>query len=214
MLPPNKRGRVWQTDRAGWNGELQPLTMKTIVSSSPPRQQQACELTTRRSTLITALQLSLRAAVAAGSAVAIAQYLALQYPVYALIAAVIVLDLSPSKTLQLALQRLAGTLVGATVGAVLSYFLPLNPLAILVSILIAMLLSYVVQLQAAAKLAGYVCGIVILFEAHGTNPWSYAFYRVIETFLGIFMAVLVSLVPKLLRVDIPAETDSSNKGSD
>lgn len=187
--------------------------MKTIVSSRPAYRQQACELTTRRSTLTTALQLSLRAAVAAGSAVAIAQYLELPYPVYALIAAVIVLDLSPSKTLQLALQRLAGTLLGATVGGVLSYFLPLNPLAILVSILVAMLLSYVVHLQAAAKLAGYVCGIVILFEAHGANPWSYAFYRVIETFLGIAMAVLVSLVPKLMRVE-PTETDSANQRSD
>lgn len=151
---------------------------------------------------------------AAGSAVAIAQYLELQYPVYALIAAVIVLDLSPSKTLQLALQRLAGTLLGATVGAVLSYSLPEGPLAILVSILVAMLLSYVVHLQAAAKLAGYVCGIVILFHAHDTHPWSYALYRVMETFLGIAMAVLVSLVPKLMRVEIPTETDSSNKGSD
>ena len=143
---------------------------------------------------------------AAGSSIAIAQYLELQYPVYALIAAVIVLDLSPSKTLQLALQRLAGTLLGATVGAVLSYSLPLDPLAIAVSILVAMLLSYVVHLQAAAKLAGYVCGIVIL--AHVDDPWSYALYRVIETFLGIAMAVLVSLVPKLMRVEIPAETDS------
>ena len=69
-----------------------------------------------------------------------------------------------------------------------------------------MLLSYVVHLQAAAKLVGYVCGIVVL--SHGANAWSYAGYRVIETFLGIAMAVLVSLVPKLLRVEIPTETDS------
>jgi uncharacterized membrane protein YgaE (UPF0421/DUF939 family) len=162
-------------------------------------------LTTRRSTFITGLQLSLRAAVAAGSSIAIARYLELQYPIYALIAAVIVLDLSPSKTQQLAVQRFLGTLLGAAVGAVLSYSLPAGPVAIGASILVAMLLSYVVQLQAAAKLAGYVCGIVIL--GNFDYPWSYAFYRVIETFLGIAMAVLVSLVPKLMRVE-PTETDS------
>ena len=143
---------------------------------------------------------------AAGSSIAIAQFLELQYPIYALIAAVIVLDLSPSKTLQLAVQRLLGTLLGAAVGAVLSYSLPPGPLAIGASVLVAMLLTYVVHLQAAAKLAGYVCGIVVL--SHGANAWSYALYRVIETFLGIAMAVLVSLVPKLLRVEIPTETDS------
>ena len=143
---------------------------------------------------------------AAGSSIAIARYLELQYPIYALIAAVIVLDLSPSKTLQFALQRLAGTLLGATVGAVLSYSLPAGPLAIGASILVAMLLSYVVYLQAAAKLAGYVCGIVIL--GNFDHPWSYALYRVIETFLGIAMAVLVSLVPKLMKVEFPTETDS------
>jgi len=150
--------------------------------------------------------------VAAGSAVAIARLLHLQYPLYALLAAVIVLDLSPSKTLQLAVQRLLGTLLGAAVGAVLSYSLPSGPLAIGASVMIAMLLTYVVHLQAAAKLAGYVCGLIVL--SHGDHAWSYAVYRVIETFLGIAMAVLVSLVPKLMQVEIPPETDSSNKGSD
>jgi uncharacterized membrane protein YgaE (UPF0421/DUF939 family) len=159
-----------------------------------------------RATVTTALQLSLRAAVSAGLAVGIAQVLELPYPIYALLAAVIVLDLSPSKTQQLALQRLAGTLLGATVGAVLSYALPPGPVAIGVSILVAMLLSYMVHLSDAAKLAGYVCGIVVL--SHGAHAWPYAVYRVIETFVGIAMAVLVSLVPKLLRVEIPDERDS------
>lgn len=144
----------------------------------------------------------MRAASAAGLAVASAQLLALQHPIYAVIAAVLVIDLSPSKTLQLALQRLAGTVVGAAVGAALSYVLPPGPMAVGLSILAAMLLSYVARLQAAAKLAGYVCGIVVL--AHGADPWSYALYRLIETFLGIGMAVLVSLIPKLMRAEEPA----------
>jgi uncharacterized membrane protein YgaE (UPF0421/DUF939 family) len=150
---------------------------------------------------VTALQLCARAASAAGLAVLTAQLLGLEHPVYALLAAVIVMDLSPSKTLQLSSQRAAGTVVGATVGAVLSYVLPPGPLAIGVSILVAMLLSYAARMPAAAKLAGFVCGIVVL--AHGDHPWSYALYRLIETCLGVGMAVLVSVVPKLMRVETP-----------
>ena len=149
-------------------------------------------------TQITALQLSIRAGVAAALALAIAQWLKLPFPTYALLAAVIVMDLSPSTTLQLARQRMAGTLICALVGAVLSYWLPAGPIAIGVSVLVAMLLSYAAGVQGGAKLTGYVAGIAVM--SHGANPWSYAIYRVIETLIGIGMAVLVSLVPKLLKV--------------
>ena len=159
---------------------------------------------TRASTRITALQLSLRAATAAGLSVGIAQWLKLPFPIYALIASVLVIDLSPAKTLQMALQRMAVTLIGATVGAVLSYSLPPGPVEIGVSVLVAMLLSYVVNAKGGAKLAGYVAGIAVM--SYGANPWSYAVYRAIETFLGIAMAVLVSVIPKLLRVEAEDET--------
>ena len=158
----------------------------------------------RTSKRITALQLSIRAASAAGLAIAIAQWLKLPFPIYALIASVLVIDLSPAKTLQMALQRMAGTLIGATVGAVLSYSLPPGPVEIGVSVLVAMLLSYVVNARGGAKLAGYVAGIAVM--SYGANPWSYAVYRAIETFLGIAMAVLVSVIPKLLRVEAEDET--------
>ena len=160
----------------------------------------------RTSAPITALQASLRAAVAAGSAVAIAKLLQLEYPVYALISAVLVLDLSPLKTRQLAVQRLLGSLLGAIVGAVLSYPLPTGPLAIGVSILIAMLLSYGLRMPDAAKVAGYVSGIVVF--AYSAHPWSYAYHRTLETLLGIGMAVLVSLVPKLIGVKLPSDARS------
>jgi uncharacterized membrane protein YgaE (UPF0421/DUF939 family) len=154
-----------------------------------------------RSNLTPALQLSLRSAVAAGLAVGIAPRLGLQFPLYALIAAVIVTDLSASRTRQLALPRLAGTVPGATLGAVIDPFLQPAAWAVALSVLAAIFLSHLSRLQDAAKVAGYVTGIVIL--NHGDHPWFYALHRVTETVLGIGLAVLVSLVPKLLRTDEP-----------
>ncbi len=158
------------------------------------------------SPLTPAFQLSIRAALSAGLAVAIAELLRLQYPLYALIGAVIVSDLSPSQTRQLGLRRLAGSALGATVGAAISYFLPSAPWAIGLSVLVAMFLSHLLHLQGAAKLTEYVCGIVVL--GHGDHPWSYGLYRLTETILGIGMAVLVSLVPKLIPIDKSKQQDS------
>lgn len=139
---------------------------------------------------------------AAASAVIVARRLDLEFPLYALIAAIIVTDLSPVRTRQLSLQRLIGTVIGAAVGALVSVASPAThggPLTIAIGVLVAMLLSHGFRMTAAAKLAGYVCGIVLL--NYNDHPWSYASYRFVETLIGITTAVIVSFIPALITAD-------------
>ena len=144
-----------------------------------------------------ALQLSTRAALAAGLAYWAATFFHSEYAIYALVAAVIVTDLSAEHTRKLAWQRFAGTLLGALAGAAMSYVIPTGPIALGVGILVAMLLSFALRVGAAARVAGYVAAIVLM--AHGHEPWTYAVLRAWDTALGIAAALMVSFLPKLMR---------------
>ena len=155
-----------------------------------------------RPATVTALQVSTRASIAAALAVVIARWAGLEFPLYALIAAIIVTDLSPARTRQLSLQRLVGTVIGAAVGALVSVASPAThggPLTIAIGVLVAMLLSHAFRMPAAARLAGYVCGIVLL--NYNDHPWSYASYRFVETLIGMTTAVIFSFIPALITAD-------------
>jgi uncharacterized membrane protein YgaE (UPF0421/DUF939 family) len=159
-----------------------------------------------QSSHVPAFQMSLRAAVAAALSVAVAQWWHLQFPIYAMISAVVVTDLKASETWKLGLPRLVGSILGAVLGALTCAFLRPNAWETGLAIFVAMFLSHLLRLRNSAKVAGFVCGIVIL--AFGEDPWNYAFHRTIETALGIAMAMLVSLVPKLLPTHETAQQES------
>ena len=150
-----------------------------------------------------ALQVSVRAATAAGLAVAMAQVLRLEFPIYAMIGAVIVTDLSAARTRQLGWTRMAGTILGAVFGAAISPLGANHDLGAIVlgaGIFASMFTSHLLRMKDSAKVAGYVCGVVLL--THSDHPWSYALYRGVETGLGIAAAFSVGMVPKLLRIEM------------
>jgi uncharacterized membrane protein YgaE (UPF0421/DUF939 family) len=96
--------------------------------------------------------------------------------------------------------------LGATLGASICAFLQPSAWGVSAGILTAMFLSSVLRLRDSAKVAGYVCGIVLM--NYGDRPWFYALHRTMETALGIGTALLMSLVPKLLPAEKPGLQDT------
>src|SRR4051812_3344044 len=138
-------------------------------------------------------QLAVRAALGAGISLAIARALQLDTPIFALIAAVIVTDRDPAETRKLAIRRTISTAIGALCGVALAHVLGQSSWEAIIAIFVAMMLSIVVTQLGDPKIAAYLCALIVINYAD--NPWHYAFYRFIETALGIVVAWAISLVP-------------------
>ncbi len=124
----------------------------------------------------------------------------LQHPIYAFIAAVIVTDLSSAQCQRLGLRRILATVVGAVCGAALSQLLGPGPAAVGIAVVVAMLAGGLLGAGDGARVAGYICGIVVL--DHAAEPWLYASQRFVETILGVSVAWGISFVPRLIGRDI------------
>jgi uncharacterized membrane protein YgaE (UPF0421/DUF939 family) len=110
---------------------------------------------------------------------------------------VIVTDVTAAQTRKLALPRILGTAVGAAIGCGATLVTQPGPISVTFGVLLPMLVCQLLRFPAAAKVAGYVSGIIILSFA--TDPWSHARDRLVETLVGIGAAALVGAVPVLWR---------------
>lgn len=142
------------------------------------------------------IQLSIRATVAAILSLQVADWLDLRFPIYAFIAAVLVTDLQPATSRRLGIRRLVATIIGALWGAVLTQLLPSSPWSIGAGVLVAMLTAQLLKAEDGARVAGYICGIILL--DHSFEPWTYALHRFLETVIGILAALAISYVPKFM----------------
>lgn len=149
--------------------------------------------------------MAVRAAAGASIAFAVAEVLKLDHPIIAFTAAVIVTDLKPAQTRELGLRRVGATVVGAVTGTVLSPFLSPTAWAIGASVLLAILISHLLRAREGAKIAGYICALIVLDNS--AAPWLAGLYRMIETALGVIVAWVISYVPKLIPVKESSEAD-------
>ena len=154
--------------------------------------------------------MAVRAAAGASIAFAVAEVLKLDHPIIAFTAAVIVTDLKPAQTRELGLRRVGATVVGAVTGTVLSPFLSPTAWAIGASVLLAILISHLLRAREGAKIAGYICALIVLDNS--AAPWLTGLYRMIETALGVIVAWVISYVPKLIPVKESSEADKAPDG--
>ncbi|MDV3427515.1 MAG: aromatic acid exporter family protein [Bacillota bacterium] len=113
-------------------------------------------------------------------------------PFYACIAAVITMQNSMNNTIKVGFNRMIGTLIGAAVGAVLTSIYAHSLILTSIGIVIVIFLTNLFKRSGSSSIACIVY-LAIMVNIKNTTPLEYSIFRVIETFLGIIVAVCVNL---------------------
>jgi uncharacterized membrane protein YccC len=105
------------------------------------------------------------------------------------ISAIIVLQSNFGATISASRDRILGTLIGAVLGFSFTLVgaLPWN---FILAVLTAMIVCGVLGLRSSSRLAGVTISIIMLVNTG--SHWTLALHRVLEVFLGIFVAVAIS----------------------
>lgn len=129
-------------------------------------------------------------------------------PVFAAIAALLVVQPSLNQSLTRALERSVGVIAGVVVASALGIALGASTWVILLTTAVALVVSWAMKLTPGA--ANQVAISAILVLALGTGTPNYSFDRVIETLIGALLGfvVNVALVPPLAIAPARARLES------
>jgi uncharacterized membrane protein YgaE (UPF0421/DUF939 family) len=115
---------------------------------------------------------------------------------WAAISGIVVLQSTRNETVSSAWLRVLGTAIGAAISAVYLFVLPFSALGMAVSIFATVLLCNAVRIPSHARLAASsVAVIMVTASLHPTlNPVFNAALRLLESFIGVAVAVFVILI--------------------
>src|SRR5688572_13934079 len=103
-------------------------------------------------------------------------------PVFAAIAALLVVQPSVNQSLSKALERSAGVILGVVIAVLLTMVLGPQSWVVLAAVVVAMLIAW--ALRASTGTANQVAISAVLVLALGTSNPDYALDRIIETLIG------------------------------
>jgi uncharacterized membrane protein YccC len=139
----------------------------------------------------------MRVTVAALLSLTIAQFLNLPMPLWAVLTALIVTEMSVGRSLKTVVDYLGGTFGGAVYGAVLSALVPhVNEIGLLVVLAFAVApLAMIMAVNPSLKVAPITAVLVILVPAiTHTSSFVSAFDRVLEVTLGAVVSFVVTFL--------------------
>lgn len=134
-----------------------------------------------------------KTALAVAICVAISQLLKLEYPFYAAIAAIISMESSLTLSFKVGRNRMLGTLVGAFVGFVFASIQPENAILCGIGIVIIIFILNKLNWNSSISIAGIVF-IAIMVNLEGHSPLLYGAHRILDTFIGIGVALVVNFM--------------------
>lgn len=134
---------------------------------------------------------NIKTAIAVFLCVVISRILNLEYAFYAVIAAIMAMESTISRSFITGKNRMLGTIVGAIVGLCFALIKPGSALLCAIGIIIIIFLLNKLKWSKSVTIAGIVF-TAIMVNMNGKNPWQYSLNRIIDTFIGISIAVLVN----------------------
>jgi uncharacterized membrane protein YccC len=163
------------------------------------------------------LGMSLRVTVSAVLALAFAQYLNLTLPLWAVLTALIVTQMSVGRSLKATRDYLVGTLGGALYGGAIAVFVPhANEFALLLVLAMAVAPMALIAAMNPSLSAAPITAIIVLLVPSITHasPLASAVDRVLEVAVGAFTGLAVSflLLPSTAhRMAIEAASDALSR---
>lgn len=137
-------------------------------------------------------QLAIKTGLSVGLTLFIGKILKIDSLFYAGIAAAICSQVEVKATMKQGLGRISGTIVGAFLGILIFYNLPHNVIVMGLGVTIIVYISYKYLKIAQANIASIVFLGILLENTHHLTPFLYFFHRVLDTSLGVVIAVFVS----------------------
>ncbi|MCV0335870.1 FUSC family protein [Microbacterium sp.] len=128
-----------------------------------------------------------------------------QLPVFAAIAALLVVQPSVNQSLSKALERSIGVIAGVVIAVALGLLLGSPSWIVLLAIVVAMLVAWI--FRASPGTGNQVAISAMLVLALGSSSPEYAFARIVETLIGVVIGIVVNalIVPPVLVA--PARRD-------